>query len=36
MLVVADTSPINYLMLLEHTAVFPALYARVAPSCRGA
>jgi len=29
MLVVADTSPINYLVLLEHTAVLPALYARV-------
>ena len=26
MLVVADTSPINYLVLLEHTAVLPALY----------
>ena len=29
MLIVADTSPINYLVLLEHTAVLPALYARV-------
>jgi predicted nucleic acid-binding protein len=29
MLVVADTSPINYLVLLEHTAVLPALYTRV-------
>jgi predicted nucleic acid-binding protein len=29
MLVVADTSPINYLVLLEQTAVLPALYARV-------
>jgi predicted nucleic acid-binding protein len=27
MLVVADTSPINYLMLLGQTAVLPALYA---------
>jgi predicted nucleic acid-binding protein len=29
MLVVADTSPINYLVLLEYTAVLPALYTRV-------
>ena len=29
MLVVADTSPINYLVLLEHTAILPALYTRV-------
>ena len=29
MLVVADTSPINYLVLLEHTGVLPALYTRV-------
>ena len=29
MLVVADTSPINYLVLLEHTAVLPVLYTRV-------
>ncbi len=29
MLVVADTSPINYLVLLEHTVVLPALYTRV-------
>jgi len=29
MLVVADTSPINYLVLLEHTALLPALYTRV-------
>src|SRR5215467_875512 len=29
MLVVADTSPINYLVLLEHIAVLPALYTRV-------
>jgi predicted nucleic acid-binding protein len=29
MLVVADTSPINYLVLLEQTAVLPALYTRV-------
>ncbi|MFL6464672.1 MAG: DUF3368 domain-containing protein [Bryobacteraceae bacterium] len=29
MLVVADTSPINYLVLLEHIAVLPALYDRV-------
>jgi predicted nucleic acid-binding protein len=29
MLVVADTSPINYLVLLEQTAVLPTLYTRV-------
>jgi predicted nucleic acid-binding protein len=29
MLVVADTSPINYLVLLEHTALLPRLYTRV-------
>ena len=29
MLVVADTSPINYLVLLEQTVVLPALYTRV-------
>jgi predicted nucleic acid-binding protein len=29
MLVVADTSPINYLVLIEQTAVLPALYTRV-------
>lgn len=29
MLVVADTSPINYLVLLEQTAVLAALYTRV-------
>lgn len=29
MLVVADTSPINYLVLLEHTALLPTLYTRV-------
>ena len=29
MLVVADTSPINYLVLLEHTAILPGLYTRV-------
>src|SRR5215470_10688231 len=29
MLVVADTSPINYLVLLEHTEVLPLLYTRV-------
>jgi predicted nucleic acid-binding protein len=29
MLVVADTSPINYLVLLEQTAVLSALYTRV-------
>jgi predicted nucleic acid-binding protein len=29
MLVVPDTSPINYLVLLEQTAVLPALYTRV-------
>ena len=29
MLVVADTSPINYLVLLEQTALLPALYTRV-------
>jgi predicted nucleic acid-binding protein len=30
MLVVADTSLINYLVLLEHTALLPRLYTRVA------
>jgi predicted nucleic acid-binding protein len=29
MLVVADTSPINYLVLLAHTALLPTLYTRV-------
>jgi predicted nucleic acid-binding protein len=29
MLVVADTSPLNYLILIEQTAVLPALYTRV-------
>lgn len=29
MLVVADTSPINYLVLLGHTALLPTLYTRV-------
>jgi len=29
MLVVADTSPINYLVLLAQTALLPALYTRV-------
>ena len=29
MLVVADTSPINYLVLLEYTALLPTLYTRV-------
>lgn len=29
MLVIADTSPLNYLGLLEHTAVLPALYTSV-------
>jgi predicted nucleic acid-binding protein len=29
MLVVADTSPINDLVLVEQTAVLPALYSRV-------
>jgi hypothetical protein len=29
MLGVADTSPINYLVLIEQTAVLPTLYARV-------
>jgi predicted nucleic acid-binding protein len=29
MLAVADTSPINYLVLLEHTALLPMLYTRV-------
>jgi predicted nucleic acid-binding protein len=29
MLVVADTSPINYLVLLEQTAVLPTLYTHV-------
>jgi predicted nucleic acid-binding protein len=29
MLVVADTSPINYLVLLEHEALLPQLYTRI-------
>jgi predicted nucleic acid-binding protein len=29
MLVVADTSPINYLVLIQHDAILPALYERV-------
>ena len=29
MLVVADTSPINYLVLIQHEAILPALYERV-------
>ena len=29
MLVVTDTLPINYLVLLEQTAVLPALYTRL-------
>jgi predicted nucleic acid-binding protein len=29
MLVVADTSPINYLVLLEHEALLPRLYTRI-------
>jgi hypothetical protein len=29
MLVVADTSPINYLVLIQHEAILPALYQRV-------
>lgn len=29
MLVVADTSPLNYLVLIHHEAVLPALYTRV-------
>jgi predicted nucleic acid-binding protein len=27
--VVADTSPINYLVLIQHEAILPALYERV-------
>jgi len=30
MLVVADTSPIDYLVLIQHEALLPALYAQVA------
>ena len=30
MLVVADTSPLHYLVLIQHEAVLPALYERVA------
>lgn len=30
MLVVADTSPINYLVLIQQETLLPALYARVA------
>jgi len=29
MVVVADTSPLNYLILIEHVGVLPLLYARV-------
>jgi predicted nucleic acid-binding protein len=29
MLVVADTSPINYLVLIQHDAILPVLYERV-------
>lgn len=29
MLVVADTSPLNYLILLDQTALLPALYTQV-------
>lgn len=29
MLVVADTSPINYLVLIQHDTILPALYERV-------
>jgi hypothetical protein len=29
MLVVADTSPINYLVLLEHEVLLPRLYTRI-------
>src|SRR5215510_5576089 len=30
MLVVADTSPLHYLVLIQHDAILPALYERVA------
>jgi predicted nucleic acid-binding protein len=30
MLVVADTSPLHYLVLIQHEAILPALYERVA------
>lgn len=29
MIVVADTSPLNYLILIEHDNILPKLYARV-------
>jgi predicted nucleic acid-binding protein len=29
MLVVADTSPLNYLVLIQHDTILPALYERV-------
>jgi predicted nucleic acid-binding protein len=29
MLVIADTSPLHYLVLIEHTAILPALFGRV-------
>ncbi len=29
MIVVADSSPLRYLILIEHTHVLPALYGRV-------
>src|SRR5215510_5646017 len=29
MLVIADTSPLHYLVLIEHTAVLPSLFGRV-------
>jgi predicted nucleic acid-binding protein len=30
MLAVADTSPLHYLVLIQHEAILPALYERVA------
>jgi predicted nucleic acid-binding protein len=29
MLVIADTSPLHYLVLIEHTAILPALFERI-------
>ena len=29
MLVIADTSPINYLVLIEHTALLPTLFGHI-------
>ena len=33
MLVVADTSPLHYLVLIEHPAILPALFERILIPC---